>query len=127
MSWWWEYFEDRGLNPYFKGVREISDQMLAAGNGSFENISVKADSLEAFGVKCGDKLFVYLFNKTKSVIKSDLSINETKNTQYKVQSFSTMKREYKDLDKPTYSSLGIGIKGLSLNPKDEIVLILTSY
>jgi len=38
-----------------------------------------------------------------------------------------MKREYKDLDKPTYSLLEIGINGLSLNPEDEIVLILTSY
>ncbi len=127
MSWWWEYFEDRGMNPYFKGVREISDQMLTAGNGSFEKISVKADSLEAFSIKCGDKLFVYLYNKTKSDIKSDISINETKNTNYRVQSFSTMRREYKDLDKPTYSSSGIGIEGLALNPEDEIVLILTSY
>jgi len=127
MSWWWEYFEDRGMNQYFKGVREISDQMLTAGNGSFENISVKADSLVAFSVKCGNKIFVYLYNKTKSCVKSDISINEIKNTQYKVQSFSTMKREYKDLDKPTYSLLEIGINGLSLNPEDEIVLILTSY
>jgi len=81
----------------------------------------------AFSVKCGNKIFVYLYNKTKSCVKSDISINEIKNTQYKVQSFSTMKREYKDLDKPTYSLLEIGINGLSLNPEDEIVLILTSY
>lgn len=34
MSWWWEYFENRGMMTYFRGVREISDRMLAAGNGA---------------------------------------------------------------------------------------------
>jgi hypothetical protein len=126
MSWWWEFFEDRGMNTFFQSVREISDEMLSSGNGSFENIPVQADSLDAYSVKCGNKIFVYLYNKAKSTIKPDLVIRENETDKYKVQSYSTLSREYKDLGNPVYTSSGMNIKGLSLNPKSEIVLILTS-
>jgi len=126
MSWWWEYFEDRGMNPYFKAVREISDQMLASGNGSFEKTFVEADSLEAFSVKCGGKIFVYLFNNTKSVVKSNLLVKDVPDNQYKVQSFSTLNLEYKDSGKPGFTSSGMILKDIVLNPKSEILYIFTS-
>lgn len=39
LTWWWEYFEDRGEWSSFTEVRRVSDAMLAAGNGSFELVS----------------------------------------------------------------------------------------
>jgi hypothetical protein len=126
MSWWWEYFEDRGMNPYFKAVREISDQMLASGNGSFEIVPVQADGMEAFSVKCGAKIFVYMFNNTKTVVKSALLVKGIPDNQYKVQSFSTLNLEYKDLGNPDNTSSGMTLKEVVLNPKSEIVYIFTS-
>lgn len=39
LTWWWEYFEDRGEWEVFREVRRVSDAMLAAGGGSFELLS----------------------------------------------------------------------------------------
>ena len=74
MSWWWEYFENRDMMKYFKPVREISDMMLAEGKGVFEPASVPVSKAESHAVKCGDKIFVYLFNDSdKTVSVSELA------------------------------------------------------
>ena len=62
MSWWWEFFDDEHMEPYFKGVRTISDEMLKAGQGSFEQFGVSSGVVESYGVKCGNKYFIYLLN-----------------------------------------------------------------
>lgn len=67
MSWWWEYFENRGMMSYFKRVREISDLMMKSGQGSFEpvEVSVNQSEITVYGLKCGNTTFVYLYNPTK--------------------------------------------------------------
>lgn len=62
MSWWWEYFDNRNMVPYFKPVRKVSDMMLAESNGKFEPVEVSAEGGEAFAVKCGKKTYVYVYN-----------------------------------------------------------------
>lgn len=69
MSWWWEYFEHRGMMKYFKPVRAVSDMMLAEGRGSFEMVQVPVAGVESHAVRCGDKLFVYLFNDSDKTVK----------------------------------------------------------
>ena len=64
MSWWWEYFENRGMVPYFRHVRTVSDRMLARGKGSFEPVPVEAAGADAFAVRCGDRVYVYVYNQT---------------------------------------------------------------
>ena len=71
MSWWWEFFEDRGMMKYYKPVREISDMMLASGEGSFEELPLKAANAEMYAVKCGQKVFVYFFNDSAKSVKID--------------------------------------------------------
>ena len=62
MSWWWEWFDNRGMISYFRNVRRVSDRMLKAGKGRFEPLEVKADGAEAFAVRCGARTWVYVFN-----------------------------------------------------------------
>ena len=62
MSWWWEYFENRGMVPYFRNVRYVNDRMLKYGKGAFEPVEVKADGAEAFAVRCGGRMYVYAYN-----------------------------------------------------------------
>lgn len=64
MSWWWEYFEHRGMMPYFRGVRAVSDRMLSDGSGSFEQLSVACQPVEAMGVRCGQSVWVYVRNNS---------------------------------------------------------------
>lgn len=70
MSWWWEYFENRGLVPYFRNVRYISDRMLEYGEGSFEPVKVQAGGADAYAVRCGSRIWLYVYNNTASTVES---------------------------------------------------------
>ena len=69
-SWWWEWFDSRGTDARIAEVRKLSEQMLEAGGGSFEPYAVKVAGGDGYAVKCGDKLFVYIFNPTEKPIKT---------------------------------------------------------
>lgn len=64
LSWWWEYFDEKGMSTYFQRVNEINSLMLHAGNGNISSIplSVSDKNVTVYGVAAGDKLFIYLFN-----------------------------------------------------------------
>ena len=67
MSWWWEYFDNRGLVPYFQKVREVSDLMLEAGGGSFEAVPATLPG-GVLAVRCGDTVFTYAIQDDQDVI-----------------------------------------------------------
>ncbi len=77
MTWWWEFFDFRGMINYFKRVREIHNNMLNAGKGNYESIPVSFSSNEivAFGVQCGEKYFVYLYNSQINSIRTDIQLD----------------------------------------------------
>jgi hypothetical protein len=124
MSWWWEFFDKKGMMPYFKGVREISDQMLIAGNGSFEVVGAEAGTLEAFGLTCGDEIFVYLFNNSSSQVKTDLIIKTKNNLLYNTKGFIPTTRTYNDLGVSSSDPQGVKVSNVVLDSKNELVLIL---
>lgn len=76
MSWWWEFFDERGLKGYFNHVRTISNRMIESGGGSFKQIETKFSSshLVNYSVLCGNKLFVYAYNPTSRSITTSASI-----------------------------------------------------
>ena len=70
MSWWWEYFENRGMVPYFRNVRYVNDRMLAKGKGTFESVPVTAEGAEAFAVRCGKRVYVYVYNPSQKPVSA---------------------------------------------------------
>ena len=76
MSWWWEYFDNRGTDAYFARIKTISNQMLAAGKGGFEQIELHSGMLgiTVMGVKCGNKQFYYFFNENLTTQTLDLEV-----------------------------------------------------
>ena len=121
MSWWWEFFENRGLMPYFNGVREINDKMLASGKGSFEIMQVEAGKLEAYSVQCGKTIFVYLFNNANETINADLSVKAAKGKSYKGQSFDANTCKYQNV---TLHG-DILVKDVNLGAKKEKIYVFT--
>ena len=77
MSWWWEYFDNRKTDVYIQRVRTISDKMLAAGHGKFEQMhpAVSDTSIITYGVKCGTQSYIYVYNPTASIKKLTLNCN----------------------------------------------------
>ena len=121
MSWWWEYFQDRNLVPYFRNVREVNDRMLSAGRGSFQPVEVKASGADAYAVRCGTRVYVYAYNTGSKPLESlQLSLD---GRRWKVSAFDfenntfgkAVKREAKD---------GILEIPLSLPPCGEVLFEL---
>jgi hypothetical protein len=62
MSWWWEFFEQRGMMKYFKPVSEVNRMMLASGHGTFSNIDARVSVKDGriLAVQCGNDVYTYL-------------------------------------------------------------------
>jgi len=124
MSWWWEYFDEKGMVPYFRGVREISDRMLRDGRGDFKSTSAKSVGSDAYSVICGDVVYAYVFNKTIELIEDNIAINLVTQYEYKVEWFEPATMKY--TEKGTISAKsGLQIPIPALQPNDEIVVICT--
>ena len=127
MSWWWEYFEDRGLMSYFQGVREINDLMLASGKGDFKKINVQAEGLDAFGVQCGEKIFIYLVNHSEKEITSPITVGIPKSGKVKAKTFHPTSLKYGNVDHIDFSKEAFVLDKISVQTMDELVLVLSMF
>ena len=75
MSWWWEYFDERGLVPYFRGVQEINHRMLKASGGTLKSVAMTATGagVRHFAVAAGESTFVYLYNPGHTAVTTALT------------------------------------------------------
>ncbi|ADF53794.1 MAG: glycoside hydrolase [Zunongwangia sp.] len=122
LSWWWEYFDERGMTSYFRGVSKINDMMLKAGNGKFEKVSFKTgNQLESFGVKCGNKIFIYLYNPLDKALNYHVEVPELRDASYEVQSFHPLNLEFSQ--EKTREGIEVAA-GKSLDAGKEILLII---
>jgi hypothetical protein len=123
MTWWWELFDSRDMTKYLNSVREISDMMLSAGNGSFETINSSAGRLESHAVKCGKTCFVYLLNNSRS--SEDTSVKLDVSGNYNVKSYKPITRTFATLGKAKLGKQQVAVPNIKLDSKDELILILT--
>lgn len=123
LSWWWEYFDNRGTDAYFARVRIILDEMMVSGKGSFEKINVTAGDkdVEIYAVKCSDKTYIYLYNNTEHTKATDVvfaaSISLPANTR--IYDCETGNWKNQKID----STAANKINGLSVNAKSDVVLV----
>ncbi len=125
MSWWWEYFENRGMMTYFRGVREISDQMLIAGNGNFERINIISDQVNVRGVKCGKTCFIYLLNETGEDKTSSINFPLESDRLLSVKSFDPVSLKYNEISGLEIKEHQAFLHNVKLEPKGEMILIVT--
>ncbi len=77
MTWWWEYFDEKGMTHYFKGVQDINQRMLRAGAGKLNSVPVRSSNPEvtSFAVNAGATKFIYLFNTSDAPVTTALSLD----------------------------------------------------
>jgi hypothetical protein len=121
MTWWWEFFDDRKMTPYFNSVRDINDQMLTAGKGSFDSVGVSPSRLETYAVKCGDQYFVYALNHYNEKITSDVILDPPGIIEYSITSLDPGSRKYEQLGITQGEKLAFR---LELKPREERIIIL---
>ena len=110
MSWWWEYFENRGMVPYFRNVRYVNDRMLKYGKGHFEQVKVEADGAEAFAVRCGGRMYVYAYNPSSRPVSAiEIPMAGALRIAPKVTPLDFAKNRFKD--------------GRRISPKDGVLSI----
>jgi hypothetical protein len=125
MSWWWEFFHEENMEPYFRSIREISDMMLKAGKGSFTQMAVSAGSLHAQAVKCGSTYFIYLLNESDEPLTYPVTINTGK-SKYMVRSFSPAEGKYQAAPAFSQNQDRLTLSGITLASKSDRVLIIST-
>jgi len=126
MSWWWEFFENRGMMSYFRLVSEMNQNMLKAGNGKFESFEVKAnpDRVQAYGVRCGQKSFIYLYNSGGNFEGIQLSGTEVPTGKSKFKLFDCETGKYSNVKFSTMPDKSLRIDQIKFPSKGNTILIL---
>jgi hypothetical protein len=127
LSWWWEYFENRGMMSYFARVRVILDQMMKDGKGSFMPAEVASDQsqVKVYGVKCGKTTFIYLFNPTTESKICSVNVSDQKLPQ-KAKIYICDTGKYELHDSFRLNGQKLVFSEISLSPKSDKVIILES-
>lgn len=76
LSWWWEFFDEKGTTSYFQSLRDIDTLMLRAGQGRFELVAASAGNpkVEARAVQAGSRVFVYLNNRDATPQRAQVTV-----------------------------------------------------
>jgi hypothetical protein len=124
MSWWWEYFDDRKTDRYFKNVRIIHEEMMKAGKGRYESVSVTAaGSVEVFAVRCGKKLFVYAYNAGKAQVQTKIMV-ESSSARKKGRAYDCEKASFSDFRNIQVNGGNVTLNDVSLDAGMDKVFII---
>jgi len=126
LSWWWEFFDNRGTDAYIIRVRTILDQMIVAGNGSFEKVQATSSlpGIEMFAVKCGDKTFVYAYNPTNERKEMDIGIGIPLISSKKIKVYDCESGKYGWIKSHILNNT-VQIKSFVLDANTDVIFILS--
>lgn len=125
MSWWWEYFENRGLIPYFNRIKEIHEKMMVSETTILQAFTPKVSSEVVLtqGVKNEKNSFIYVNNTRSKKTSVEILIPD-----YVLSTNSTI--TVFDCESGSYSKLSVehvtisrNIVRLELQIKQDVVLI----
>lgn len=128
MSWWWEFFDDRGTDAYLSKVRRISNEMLETGKGSFEKVAIKiSDSLvQVLSVRCGNKTFVYVYNPTGKVRELALTIDLITENGCSYKLYDCESDTYTVNKKIKSINNQININNIRIAEKSDVILVINN-
>ncbi|MDQ1142724.1 DUF5060 domain-containing protein [Pedobacter agri] len=125
LSWWWEYFDNRGTDAYIRKVRTIQDRMMKAGKGNFDTFSATSSNaeVECYSVKCGEEYYIYLYNpkKEKHITKINLPLISS---LYSAERYDCESGIFSALDNVTSIADNSQIVTAVLDPGTDAVYIL---
>lgn len=123
MTWWWEFFDEHKATEYFSRVQEINKLMLMTSSSNISALNIAVDSKEvvALGVNNGNKIFIYLHNKSDKYNRISIKSSDIANKDGAVIQFY-------DPESGIYSRFGEVAQGndikVKLSPFDNKILIV---
>lgn len=125
MNWWWEFFYDRNMMPYYKSIKRIHDLMMESGKGALESTTISVTGLEAFAVKAGNKHFIYLLNNGSSNFKNTITYNLPSDGAYTVINFHPGDLSFGTENDLTASGGKLQVPDISLSSEKELIIIIS--
>jgi hypothetical protein len=125
MSWWWEYFDHRGVTPYIGRVRSILDRMLAAGGGSFADVQARwiGQPATLLAVRCGQTFFALALNDGSAPAAGAISLPLDVSRGYQACVYDPASGATETL--PSLQP-GLGtVSGISIQPGTQRIVILS--
>ncbi|MBQ9893201.1 MAG: DUF5060 domain-containing protein [Bacteroidales bacterium] len=111
MSWWWEWFADKGTDRSLKAVRYVSDRMLAAGKGEFSPVGASAgEKATAMAVRCGKRTYLYVWNPSGEKPVDDVTLDSP-----------AQRRSIRKLDSGSCRFRPFGKKAISVPPGEGCI------
>lgn len=126
MSWWWEFFENRGMTNYFNQVSKMNQMMLQrVSKDKFKSIEVKTiqEELIVYGVQCGNSKFIYLYNPTVVNSSIEFTMSEMPEKSGKIKIFNCETGSYSESKYIVMPDKHIRIEGSELLSEMDVVLV----
>jgi hypothetical protein len=125
MTWWWEYFDERNMTPYFKNVKTMSDMMMNSGNGSFETIQTVAAGIESLAVRCGADIYVYVLNPGNASGGFNVLLKDVGSKNYTIKAYNTAEGIFSDLPLIKSKDNNLSLDPGGFNVIEDRIFILT--
>lgn len=124
LSWWWEYFEDRGLFPYFKNVRQMNDYIMSFGKGNLEPFTVKLpiEGAEVYGLKHGRQAFIYIHIDNGIGETIDLHMDNELFAYGKVQGYNCESGQFFPLEQVEINEGKLFLSALSDTVGEDLII-----
>lgn len=124
MSWWWEFFENRGMMSYFEIVKKVNDQMISDGNGKFEIVDVKSlqKGMEIYAVRCGETTYVYVYNSSSTAMPVQFQNFDTNKIKGKLQLLDAGLKLYHTEQYSLSPEKVFSLDKINIAPKQELIL-----
>lgn len=131
MTWWWEYFEEKGTNQYLSSVEQMNAKMLDSGKGNFQPItsSTNNPAVASMATQAGYNVFIYVYNKTQTEESFSLNVDIILHDKHlkTLQVYDCETSQYIDSQlKAISTKTGYNIEGGKLGPFSDFILI-TNY
>jgi len=126
MSWWWEFFEDRGMMSYFKKVKTINDIMLADSNGSFDLHDVQSvnPKIQCYLVKGKSKSFLLVVNTSAETQTSTIQFANASNLNKNGREYDTINGVFNTIQLNEGQDNKVSLGALTLEANQFRVLFL---
>jgi hypothetical protein len=125
MTWWWEFFDERNMTPYFQNVRRIADAMQEAGDGNYEVTEVSGKDLDAYAVKCGAHYFVYLLNDKGLTTSPSITLTVSGDDSFLVKKYNPETRSYENGQSVRSLDGKVTLQEIMLAEGKDIIVILS--
>ena len=98
--------------------------LLAADGGQFQPFAVQAGVVQSFGMRCGNKYFIYLLNDSPTATSTPISFSIATTQELRAQAFALSHQQFAELGDFTAWNQHLTPPAQSLAPRQVVVLVL---